>query len=167
MRLLALAFLVIRLMFVPISVAAQDQPAQRSGETANAPPSDAKPEAPVTRIRVGGNVMSARITKLVTPKYPDVAKRAKICGTIVLHAIIAKDGSIHDLKYVSGPPLLMKAALDAVRQWRYSTTLLEGRPVEVDTTINVVFELKGCKPAEENAQPQTQSTSPPAPAPQY
>jgi protein TonB len=60
-----------------------------------------------------------------------------------LHAVIAKDGSVEDLQYVSGPPLLMKAAMDAVRQWRYQPTQLNGEPVEVDTTISVVFTLGG------------------------
>ena len=62
-------------------------------------------------------------------------------GTVVLHAIIAKDGTIQELQYVSGPPLLMKAAMDAVKEWRYKPTMLNGDPVEVDTTIDVVFTL--------------------------
>jgi protein TonB len=62
---------------------------------------------------------------------------------VVLHAVIAKDGSVEDLQYVSGPPLLMKSAMDAVRQWRYQPTQLNGDPVEVDTTISVVFTLGG------------------------
>jgi protein TonB len=62
---------------------------------------------------------------------------------VVLHAVISKDGSVEDLQYVSGPPLLMKAAMDAVRQWRYQPTQLNGEPVEVDTTVSVVFTLGG------------------------
>jgi len=62
---------------------------------------------------------------------------------VVLHAIIAKDGTIQQLEYVSGPPLLMRAAMDAVREWRYKPTLLNGDAVEVDTTIQVVFTLGG------------------------
>jgi TonB family protein len=100
--------------------------------------------------------MVANITKVVKPVYPDIAKRASICGTVVLRAIVGKDGSVQELKYISGPPLLMKAALDAVRKWRYAPTLLQGQPVEVDTTISVVFELKGCKPIQPTAQPQAQ-----------
>ena len=73
--------------------------------------------------------------------YPALAKTAHVSGTVVLHAIIAKDGSIQELQFVSGPPLLMKAAMDAVREWRYRPTLLNGEPVEVDTTIDVVFTL--------------------------
>ena len=62
---------------------------------------------------------------------------------MILHAIIAKDGSVQELTYVSGPALLMRSAMDAVRQWRYQPTLLNGEPVEVDTTISVVFTLSG------------------------
>jgi len=58
-----------------------------------------------------------------------------------LHAIISKDGTIKELEVVSGHPLLQQAALDAVRQWRYQPTLLNGEPVEVDTTIDVIFSL--------------------------
>jgi protein TonB len=61
----------------------------------------------------------------------------------VLHAIIGKDGSVQNLEYVNGPPLLMKAAMDAIKQWRYKPTMLNGEPVEVDTTISVVFSLGG------------------------
>jgi protein TonB len=77
------------------------------------------------------------------PVYPPIAKTAHISGTVMLHAVIAKDGSVEDLQYVSGPPLLMKAAMDAVKQWRYQPTQLNGEPVEVDTTISVVFTLGG------------------------
>ena len=83
------------------------------------------------------------IIRQVTPIYPPIAKTAHISGTVVLHAIIAKDGTIQELTYISGPPLLMRNAMDAVRQWRYNPTLLNGEPVEVDTTISVVFTLGG------------------------
>ena len=101
------------------------------------------PKATPSRIRVGGNVASAKLVRQVTPLYPPIAKTAHISGTVILHAVIAKDGTIQELTYVSGPPLLMKNAMDAVRQWRYSPTLLNGEPVEVDTTISVVFTLGG------------------------
>jgi periplasmic protein TonB len=101
------------------------------------------PKATPSRIRVGGNVAAAKLIRQVTPIYPTIAKTAHISGTVVLHAIIAKDGTIQELTYVSGPPLLMRNAMDAVRQWRYNPTLLNGEPVEVDTTISVVFTLGG------------------------
>ena len=93
------------------------------------------------RIRVGGNVALAMIINMVQPIYPPIAKTAHISGTVVLHCIIAKDGKMLQVEYVSGPPLLMKAAMDAVKQWTYKPTLLNGKPVEVDTTVSVVFDL--------------------------
>jgi protein TonB len=92
-------------------------------------------------VRVGGNVMAAKAIDRPNPEYPAIAKAAHVQGTIVLHAIISKDGAVQDLQYISGPPLLMKAAMDAVRQWRYKPTELNGEPVEVDTTIQVIFTL--------------------------
>jgi periplasmic protein TonB len=99
------------------------------------------PKAAPSRIRVGGSVESASLINKVTPQYPPIAKTAHVSGTIVLHAVISKDGLIQELQYVSGPPLLMKAAMDAVKEWRYKPTTLNGEPVEVDTTIDVVFTL--------------------------
>ena len=88
-------------------------------------------------------MQSAAILRKVDPVYPAIAKTAHVSGTVMLHAIIAKDGSIQELTYVSGPALLMKAAMDAVHEWRYKPTMLNGDPVEVDTTISVVFTLGG------------------------
>jgi protein TonB len=106
------------------------------------PPPPPKPATP-QRIRVGGNVEAAKLERQILPVYPQIAKTAHIQGTVVLHAVIAKDGSIQELTYVSGPALLMRAAMDAVRQWHYAPTQLNGEPVEVDTTIQVVFSLGG------------------------
>jgi protein TonB len=103
------------------------------------PPKAATPQ----RIRVGGNVQQARMIHMVQPVYPTIAKQAHIQGTVVLHAIIAKDGTVQELQLISGPPLLVRAAMDAVRQWRYQPTMLNGEPVEVDTTISVIFSLGG------------------------
>jgi periplasmic protein TonB len=110
-----------------------------SGGSGPPPPPTKAP----SRIRVGGNVQAAALVNKVTPQYPPIAKTAHVSGTVVLHAIIAKDGSIQELQYMSGPPLLMKSAMDAVREWRYKPTMLNGDPVEVDTTISVVFSLGG------------------------
>jgi protein TonB len=92
-------------------------------------------------LRVGGNVQAARILNRVQPVYPPLARQTRISGTVRLHAIIGKDGTIQQLEVMSGHPLLQQAALDAVRQWRYQPTLLNGEPVEVDTTIDVIFSL--------------------------
>jgi protein TonB len=109
------------------------------GSTALPPP----PKATPTRIRVGGNVQAASLVHQVLPVYPQIAKTAHISGTVVLHAIIGKEGTVQNLEFISGPPLLMKSAMDAVSQWRYKPTMLNGEPVEVDTTISVVFTLGG------------------------
>jgi protein TonB len=105
--------------------------------TAPAPPKP-KPTGPV---RVGGNVQAARIINRINPVYPPLARQTRISGTVRLHAIIGKDGTIQSLEVMSGHPLLQQAALDAVRQWRYQPTLLNGDAVDVDTTIDVIFTL--------------------------
>jgi TonB family protein len=84
-------------------------------------------------------VQAARILNRVQPVYPPLARQTRISGTVRLHAIIGKDGTIQSLEVMSGHPLLQQAALDAVRQWRYQPTLLNGEPVDVDTTIDVIF----------------------------
>lgn len=111
------------------------------GSTGGGPPPP--PKATPERIRVGGNVQQANLIHEVQPVYPEIAKTAHIQGTVLLHAIIAKDGTIKQLQYISGPPLLMRNAMSAVQQWRYRPTLLNGDPVEVETTISVVFTLGG------------------------
>jgi protein TonB len=111
------------------------------GGMGGAPPPP--PKAAPQRVRVGGNVQQAKMVRMIQPSYPAIAKQAHIQGTVVLHAIIAKDGTVQELQLMGGPPLLVKAAMDAVRQWRYQPTLLNGDPVEVDTTISVIFSLGG------------------------
>jgi protein TonB len=86
-------------------------------------------------------VTAAMLVNRVQPVYPPLARQTRISGTVRLHAIIGKDGSVQQLEVLSGHPLLVQAALDAVRQWRYRPTLLNGEPVEVDTTIDVIFSL--------------------------
>lgn len=81
------------------------------------------------------------ILSRLDPVYPAIAKAARIEGTVVLRAIISRDGSIQNLQVVSGPPLLAPAAVDAVRQWRYRPYLLNGEPVEVETTVQVIFQI--------------------------
>src|SRR6185437_10438975 len=118
-----------------VCVVAQGQETSTAQQAANAAPSE--------RIRVGGNMAVANLIHKVDPVYPAIAKAAKIQGTVVLHAIIGKDGVVRKVEFVSGPPLLMTAAMDAVRQWSYKPTLLNGKPVEVDTTVSVIFALGG------------------------
>jgi protein TonB len=110
-----------------------------------APPPPPKVEAPKPaapqRIRVGGNVQKALLVHQPKPVYPPLARQARISGTVKLNAIISKDGAIEQLTVVSGHPLLIPAALEAVKQWRYKPTLLNGEPVEVITQIDVNFTL--------------------------
>ena len=108
--------------------------------TAAAPPPPPKAATP-NRIKVGGAVQAASLVKKVTPEYPPIAKTAHVQGTVVLRAIIAKDGSVEQLQFVSGPPLLMASAMSAVKEWKYKPTELNGQPVEVDTTVQVVFSM--------------------------
>ena len=75
------------------------------------------------------------------PLYPPLARQTRISGTVRPHAIIAKNGTVEQLEVISGHPLLVQAALDAVRQWKYQPTTLNGEAVEVDTTIDVIFSL--------------------------
>ena len=99
------------------------------------------PPPPPERVRVGGQVQAAKLAAQPKPTYPPLARQARIQGTVRLEAVISKDGTIEELKVVSGHPLLIQSALDAVKQWRYQPTLLNGVPVEVITTIDVNFTL--------------------------
>jgi len=76
------------------------------------------------------------------PVYPAIAKDTGTSGTVILAAIISKNGTIENLHVISGPLMLQQAALDAVRAWRYRPYLLDGQPVEVETTVSVIFTLQ-------------------------
>jgi periplasmic protein TonB len=99
-----------------------------------------KPEA-ARKLSVSRGVMAGNLLDTTLPQYPAIAKAAGIRGTVVLQATISRTGSIENLRVISGPPMLQQAAIDAVRSWRYKPYLLNGDPVEVETTINVVFNL--------------------------
>ena len=107
------------------------------------PPPPVKVEKPVTpqRIRVGGQVQAAKLIRQPKPIYPPLAKQARISGHVLLNAIIGKDGTIQNLTVASGHPLLVPAAMEAVKQWVYQPTLLNGEAVEVVTQIDVNFTL--------------------------
>jgi len=83
----------------------------------------------------------AKLIRMVKPEYPAIAKTARISGVVHLIGIIARDGTIRNLQLVSGHPLLARAALEAVAQWIYKPTLLNGEPVEVIAPIEVSFTL--------------------------
>jgi protein TonB len=105
------------------------------------PPPPAAPKQ--TRIKLGGQVVAAKLVAQPQPVYPPLARQARIQGNVVLHAIIDKDGRVGELQVISGHPLLVQSALEAVKNWRYQPTQLNGDPVEVDTTITVSFVLGG------------------------
>ncbi len=88
-----------------------------------------------------GVITAAKIAHRVQPEYPEIARKEHLSATVKLHAILAKDGTIRQLRVVTGYCSLAEAATKAVRQWRYSPTLLNGEPVEVDTHIDVIFSL--------------------------
>jgi protein TonB len=113
------------------------------------PPTHPDPPKPEVNSRqeavmpVGGDVQSAKLIKHPAPTYPAMAVSARIQGAVVLQAIIGKDGTVRDLKEVSAAsPLLVRSAMDAVKQWTYSPTLLNREPVEVITEITVNFALR-------------------------
>ncbi len=115
-------------------------------EKAAAPPPktrDTKPTQPVAAgpIRVSQGVQMAKLVKRVIPEYPPLARSARISGTVHLIGIIARDGTIRNLELVSGHPLLTRAAFEAVEQWIFKPTLLNGEPVEVIAPIDVNFSL--------------------------
>jgi protein TonB len=95
------------------------------------------------RVRVSQGVSQGLLVRRVQPNYPPLARQARIQGTVVLRAVISKDGSIENLTLVSGHPMLAPAAIDAVKQWKYRPYLLNGEPVEVDTEVLVNFTLSG------------------------
>ena len=93
------------------------------------------------RIRVGGNIQAAKLIDKATPSYPPLAKQARIQGTVRFNVLLAKDGRVQALELVSGHPLLVPSATEAVSRWVYQPTLLNGEPVEVQTIIDVNFTL--------------------------
>jgi hypothetical protein len=93
------------------------------------------------RIRIGGNTQAANLIRKIVPLYPAEAKAARVQGVVKFTAEIGKDGAVQELHLDSGPPLLVPAAEEAVRQWVYRPTLLNGDPVDVVTSIDVNFTL--------------------------
>ena len=117
----------------------------------NGPPPPAQavkePEAvkplplPAKPLQIGGQVLAAKAISRQQPIYPPLARQARIQGVVKLHSVIAKDGTVQGLRVISGHPLLVPAAVDAVRRWTYHPTLLNGQPVEVEAPIEVNFIL--------------------------
>ena len=94
------------------------------------------------RVRVSQGVAQGLRVKMVPPKYPKKARKKGIQGTVLLHVMISKTGDVTTVELVSGDPLLASAAIDAVKQWKYSPTLLGGQPVDIVMSVTVNFTLK-------------------------
>ena len=104
-------------------------------------PTAAPTLAPPKVVRVSSGVSQGNLIRKVTPNYPPLARQARVQGSVVLEAVISEDGSIVDLKVISGHPMLVTAAVEAVKQWKYRPYLLNGQPVSVQTQIQVNFTL--------------------------
>jgi protein TonB len=105
-------------------------------------PKMSAPAAP-KRVRISQGVTKGMLIQKIEPTYPPIARSARIQGQVVLTAVISKAGVIENLTLLSGHPMLVPAALDAVKQWRYKPFLLNGEPVEVETTVTLTFQLSG------------------------
>jgi periplasmic protein TonB len=116
---------------------------QAEGASKASPSTEAATKPKPTRIRIGGNVEAAKVITKVQPIYPMSAKVAGAQGSVLLHAVVSKDGKPLQLEVLNSEinPDLARAAVEAVSQWRYQPTLLNGEPVEVDCTITVKFTL--------------------------
>jgi TonB family protein len=116
---------------------------QGEGSTKASPSAETAAGAKPTRIRIGGNLEAAKVLTKVQPIYPESAKAAGVQGTVVLHAVVGMDGKLLSLQVLNSQihPDLARAAVEAVSQWRYQPTLLNGDPVEVDTVVTVNFKL--------------------------
>lgn len=103
------------------------------------PPPSPPPPPPGSRIRLGGNIQQTMLLTQVRPIYPPEAKEKRIQGIVILEVVVGKEGDVESVKVISGHPLLQQSAVDAVSQWKYRPTLLNGEPVEVVTTVTVNF----------------------------
>lgn len=97
--------------------------------------------APVQAVRVGGQIKEPKKLKNVPPVYPDIARQARVQGVVILECTISPQGKVTEVKVLRGIPLLDQAAIDAVKQWVYTPTLLNGVPVPVIMTVTVNFRL--------------------------
>ena len=124
-----------------VDVEYRGQPYALKGQAESSPSTETAAEH--KRIRIGGNVEAAKIITKVQPIYPESAKAVGAQGSVQLHAVVSKDGKPLSLQVLNSQvnPDLARAAVEAVSQWRYQPTLLNGEPVEIDTTIQVKFTL--------------------------
>lgn len=102
----------------------------------------ARPEAPKRPIRVGGDVREPQLLKRVEPEYPPLAKQARVQGDVVIDCVINQQGTVTQMKVMSGQPLLIQAAMNAIAQWKYQPTTLNGQPIAVEMNVTVHFQLQ-------------------------
>jgi protein TonB len=105
-------------------------------------PPPAPPPRPIAPVRVGGSIRQPRKIRDAVPEYPPIARAARVEGVVILEAVIAEDGRVRDLRVLRSIPLLDQAAMDAVRRWAFTPTLLNGEPVPVVMTVTVAFTLR-------------------------
>jgi periplasmic protein TonB len=115
--------------------------ADRIGGQRGPTPPDDPDKNRAKRVVKGGDVQAAMLVRRVNPDYPALAKTLHHAGSVHIRAIIATDGSIESVQLIDGDPLLVQSALNAVGQWRYRPTLLNGSPVEVETVVTVIYTL--------------------------
>lgn len=129
----------------PVNIGEATLPGTGTGSADNPwsehPPVVVVQQQPKTRANVSSGVMNGYLIYKKTPAYPPIALQIRTEGTVVLQATISKGGTIENLRVLSGPAMLQQAAIDAVQQWRYRPYLLNGQPVDVETTVNVVFKM--------------------------
>jgi protein TonB len=133
---------VIGQMLNQIPVPAPPPPPKVAASLPEAPMRPPEPPPPtLQRIEVNSEVQQGKLLVAIPPRYPPLAQRSRIQGTVRLEAVIAKDGTLIEIKALEGHPLLIEAAIEAVRNWRYLPTVFNGNPVEVQTLIDVDFRL--------------------------
>lgn len=113
------------------------------GIVSSVPVAVPKVAAPPQKVRVSQGVLQGNLLHQVQPQYPPIARAARISGSVVIKATIGKDGTMTGLQVMSGPPMLINSALEAVKQWRYKPWVLNGEAVDVETVITVNFNLSG------------------------
>ncbi len=129
------SFVVVFLVLASVALAQAPTP---TPSPSPAPDESAKPPR---KLRVSQSVMEGNLIHKIEPRYPQMARIAHIQGDVLLTTIIDKQGDVKNLRAVSGHPILIQAALDAVRQWKYKPYLLNGEPVEIETTITIKFHM--------------------------
>jgi protein TonB len=111
------------------------------GGVVGAPPPPPPPPPPKDPVRVGGQIQAPKKTKDVKPVYPTIAQSARVSGIVIIEAVIGQNGKVQDAKVIRSIPLLDNAALDAVKQWEFTPTLLNGEPTAIIMSVTVNFQL--------------------------